>query len=225
MAGWIGEHSSPPQIRRECAPNSMTKITAVFSDVGGVLASNGWDRHSRLKLVEQFRLDWDEFEDRHELVVTAFETGHITLDQYLDRTVFYRPRDFSRGQIRAFMFDQSQPNPDSLRVIERLAATRRYFLSTLNNESRELNLHRIERLGLKRYFAVFFSSCFLGVNKPDEEIYTKALAISQRAPEECVFIDDRALNLDVPRRLGMNTVQFRSAAQLESELRGLGVEF
>jgi putative hydrolase of the HAD superfamily len=205
--------------------SSATRITAIFSDVGGVLASNGWDRRSRQKLVEQFRLDWDEFEDRHELVVTAFETGRISLDQYLDRTVFYRARDFSREQVRTFMFDQSQANPDSLRLVERLAATQLYFLATLNNESRELNLHRIETFGLKKYFVVFFSSCFLGAKKPDEEIYAKALAISQRAPEECVFIDDRALNLDVPKRLGMRTIQFENAAQLESELHALGVEF
>jgi putative hydrolase of the HAD superfamily len=202
-----------------------TRITAIFSDVGGVLATNGWDRHSRLKLVEQFRLDWDEFEDRHELVVTAFETGHITLDQYLDRTVFYRARSFPREQIKDFMFGQSQPNDGSLKVMASLAATGRYFLATLNNESRELNLHRIERFGLKKYFTVFFSSCFLGVNKPDEEIYAKALAISQRSPEECVFIDDRALNLDVPKRLGMKAIQFQSAGQLGSDLRALGVEF
>jgi putative hydrolase of the HAD superfamily len=203
----------------------MAKITAIFSDVGGVLATNGWDRSQRHKLVEQFKLDWDEFEDRHELVVTAFETGRLGLDPYLDRTIFYRPREFSRDPIREFMLAQSQPDEDSLKVIARLAATRRYFLATLNNESRELNLHRIEKFALKKYFAVFFSSCFLGAKKPDEEIYVQALAISQRAPEECVFIDDRALNLDVPKRLGMRTIQFQNAAQLERDLGTLGVEF
>jgi putative hydrolase of the HAD superfamily len=203
----------------------MSKITAVFSDVGGVLASNGWDRYARHRLVGQYRLDWDEYEDRHELVATAFETGHITLEQYLDRTIFYRARDFSRDQIRQFMFDQSQPRQDSLEIMARLARAGRCFLATLNNESRELNLHRIQRFGLKKYFAVFFSSCFLGVKKPDEEIYAKTLAISQRAPEECVFIDDRELNLEVPKRLGMKTIQFQNAAQLETELKALGLEF
>jgi putative hydrolase of the HAD superfamily len=203
----------------------MTRITAIFSDVGGVLATNGWDRHSRRRLVEKFHLDWDEFEDRHELVVTAFETGHLGLEQYLDRTIFYRSRDFTKDKVRDFMYAESQPKDDSLALVARLAASRKFFLATLNNESRELNLHRIERFGLKKYFSVFFSSCFLGAKKPDEEIYVQALAISQRAPEECVFIDDRALNLDPPKRLGMKTIQFQSAAQLEKDLRALGVEF
>ena len=203
----------------------MSNITAIFSDVGGVLATNGWDRGERKALAAQFQLDWDEFEDRHELIVTAFETGRLALDAYLERTIFYRHREFTREQIKAFMFERSQPNEASLSLMGRLAASGKYFLATLNNESRELNLHRIEKFELKKYFTVFFSSCFLGLKKPDEEIYTKALEISQRPPEECVFIDDRALNLDAPRRLGMNVIQFQNAAQLERELRALGVEF
>ncbi len=202
----------------------MSKISAIFSDVGGVLATNGWDRAQRKALATQFQLDWDEFEDRHELIVTAFETGRLTMDQYLDRTIFYRQREFKREQIKAFMLEQSQPFEDSLALVARLRAGDKYFLATLNNESRELNLHRIEKFGLKKYFTVFFSSCFLGMKKPDEEIYVKALEISQRAPEECVFIDDRALNLDAPRRLGIHTIQFQNAAELERDLRALGVE-
>jgi putative hydrolase of the HAD superfamily len=217
--------TSPLQEQSASALNSATQITAIFSDVGGVLASNGWDRSQRHKLVEQFKLDWDEFEDRHELVVTAFETGRITLDQYLDRTIFYRPRDFTRDKIKEFMLEESQPNEESLKIVARLAATGRYFLATINNESRELNLYRIERFGLRKYFTVFFSSCFLSVKKPDEEIYVKALEMSQRTPAECVFIDDRALNLEAPKRLGMRTIQFQNAAQLERDLRALGVEF
>lgn len=203
----------------------MPKITAIFSDVGGVLLSNGWDHPERRRLVEEFKLDWDEFENRHELVVTGFETGRLSLDQYLERTLFYSSREFSKQQVREFMFAQSQPKHQSLELVARLAASGRYLLATLNNESRELNLHRIERFALKNYFSVFFSSCFLGVKKPDEEIYLKALEMTQRAAAECVFIDDRALNLDAPRRLGMHAIQFRSAAQLQSDLAALGVEF
>lgn len=203
----------------------MSKITAIFSDVGGVLLTNGWDKHSHRGLVEKFKLDWDEFEDRHELVSTAFETGHLGLDPYPERTVFYRRRDFTKEQVRDFMFSQSQPNHESLALFARLSETCKFLLATLNNESRELNLHRIERFGLKKYFTLFFSSCFLGMKKPDEEIYTKALEMSQRRPEECVFIDDRPLNLECASRLGMRTIQFQGASQLERELCQLGVNF
>ena len=202
----------------------MAKITTVFSDVGGVLLTNGWDRVSRRNLVEKFNLDLGEFGDRHELVSTAFETGELDLDHYLDRTVFYKPRAFSRDQVKEFMFAQSQPFPESLDCISRLAQTKKYLMTTLNNESTELNKYRIDHFGLRNYFTAFFSSCYLGVKKPDEAIYVLALQLTQRPAEECVFIDDRALNLECARWHGMYTIQFQNVNQLESDLRTLGVE-
>jgi putative hydrolase of the HAD superfamily len=203
----------------------MPNITAIFSDVGGVLLTNGWDRKSRLKLAQQFGLDWDDFEGRHELLSTALDTGHLTLDQYVERTIFYRPRDFPRQAIKDFMFEQSQPYPESLALLGRLAASGKHFLAALNNESTELNLYRIKRFGLRNYFAVFLSSCFLGVMKPNEAIYELALAITQRVPEECLFIDDRPLNLECAQCLGMRTIQFFDATRLEADLRRAGVVF
>jgi putative hydrolase of the HAD superfamily len=202
----------------------VPKISAVFSDVGGVLLTNGWDRSARDKLVEQFGLEGEDFEDRHQRVGAGLDTGQLEIDPYLDRTIFYRPRSFPKQAVREFMFAQSKAIPGSLALVARLAQTRQVLLATLNNESRELNLYRIEKFGLRNYFAVFFSSCFLGVQKPDPQIYRLALDLSQRAPEECVFIDDRPVNLECARQLGIHTIQFLNAAQLEGDLRSLGVE-
>jgi putative hydrolase of the HAD superfamily len=201
----------------------MAQVTTLFSDVGGVLLTNGWDRGSRRKAVEKFRLDAEEFEDRHELVASAFEKGQLALDEYLERTIFYRSRDFTRQEFKDFMLAQSEPYAETLDLMERLARAKRYVMATLNNESLELNLYRIGRFGLRRHFTVFFSSCFLGAKKPDEAIYRLALQMTQRAPEECVFVDDRALNLECARALGIRTILFQSAAQLERELGGMGM--
>ena len=203
----------------------MPKISAVFCDVGGVLLTNGWDHSQRARLVEQFGLDAGDFEGRHQMLIAAFDTGQLDLDQYLDRTIFYRPRAYSKQEVRDFMYAQSEALPDSLALMARLAQARKVFLATLNNESRELNLHRIEKFGLRNYFSVFFSSCYLGVSKPHPQIYRMALDLSQRQAEECVFIDDRSLNLECARQIGMRTIQFLSAGQLENDLRTLGVEF
>lgn len=200
----------------------MAKISAVFSDVGGVLLTNGWDRSQRQSLVDQFGLDGEDFEDRHQLLSAGLETGRLGLDLYLDRTIFYRPRSFTRQAVRDFIYAQSGEIPGSLALMARLAQTP-LFLATLNNESRDLNLYRIDKFALRNYFSVFFSSCFLGVKKPDEQIYRQALDLSQRPPEECLFVDDRSLNLECARRLGLHTIQFANAAQLEGDLRALGV--
>ncbi|MDZ4782907.1 MAG: hypothetical protein SGJ19_21875 [Planctomycetia bacterium] len=61
----------------------MTEITTLFWDVGGVLLSNGWDRALRRQAADRFGLDWDDFQERHDLVAYDFEVGRITLDNYL----------------------------------------------------------------------------------------------------------------------------------------------
>lgn len=201
----------------------MASVETLFWDNGGVILTNGWDRGSRTAAAEKFHLDWAEFEDRHELMLNAFETGQITLDEYLQRTVFYRSRTFTLDEFKAFMFSQSQPYRESLDFLTKLAKTKRYILASLNNESREINEHRIKEFHLREYFEAFFSSCYLGVRKPDAQIYRLALAITQREPAECVMIDDRGLNLECARELGMPTIQFRDVGQLEKELGRLGV--
>jgi putative hydrolase of the HAD superfamily len=201
----------------------MGEVTALFWDVGGVILSNGWDRAARAEAAKKFGLDWEDFQDRHELASPAFEPGQITLDTYLQLTVFYRKRAFTREEFIAFMFAQSQEFPESRAILSALAQTRKYFLATINNEPRELNVRRIEQFNLRRDFEAFFSSCFVHIRKPDEAIYRLALEVTQRRPEECLFIDDRGLNLECARQMGMRTIHFENAAQLRQDLQANGV--
>jgi putative hydrolase of the HAD superfamily len=201
----------------------MGDVTALFWDVGGVILSNGWDRAARAEAAIKFGLDWEDFQDRHELASPAFETGQITLDTYLQRTVFYRKRSFTRDEFTAFIFEQSEEFPESRAVLSGLAQAGKYLLATINNEPLELNVRRIEQFNLRREFEAFFSSCFVGKRKPDEGIYRLALEVTQRRAEECLFIDDRALNLECARQLGMRTIHFQSAAQLQEDLQANGV--
>jgi len=202
----------------------MSEISALFWDVGGVFLTNAWDRMSRQKAAEEFELDWDEFDSHHQSVVRDFEIGRIGLDEYLRRAVFYRERTFGGEDFKDFMFQQSELKPETLDIIARLARSGKYLLCTINNESLELNRHRIERFGLREYFSLFFTSSFLGVMKPDEAIYRIALSVTQRRPEESLFIDDRAKNAEVARQCGMRAIHFQSPSQLRSDLEALGVE-
>jgi len=201
----------------------MAKVKVLFWDNGGVILTNGWDRGSRRNAVETFNLDWADFEDRHELMLNAFECGQASLDEYLRRTVFYRERAFTPDDFKKFMFSQSQPFPESLDFLGKLAATGRYFSAALNNESLEINDYRIRTFQLRDYFKVFFSSCYLGVRKPDRGIYSLALKISQSAPDECAMIDDRGLNLECAKEMGMHAIQFQNVEQLREDLARLGV--
>lgn len=202
----------------------MSAIHAIFWDVGGVLLSNAWDHTQRMAALERFGLDEEEFHSRHEMVVSSFERGKITLDEYLDRTVFYRSRPFTREEFRDYMFSLSRPMPEVLAFARSLADSGKYFMGTINNESRELNLQRIEKFGLREIFRLFVSSCFVGLRKPESGIYRMAIEITQFDPEECCFIDDRALNLECAGKMGMRTIQMKTVEQLRGELEKLGVK-
>jgi putative hydrolase of the HAD superfamily len=201
----------------------LAEIKALFWDVGGVLLTNAWDRTQREAALERFQLDRDEFADRHELVVSSFERGKIGLDEYLDRTVLYKSRPFSREEFKKFMYSLSQPNTEALTFAKHLADSGKYLMGTINNESRELNVYRIQKFEMRSLFKVFVSSCFVGLRKPEEGIYRLALDTTQQAPDECCFIDDRALNLEVAKRLGMHTLEMDHVGQLREDLQKLGV--
>jgi putative hydrolase of the HAD superfamily len=200
----------------------LPAISALFWDVGGVLLNNAWDHTERALALQHFKLDEKEFQDRHEMVVSSFERGKITLDEYLDRTVFYRERPFTREAFRDFMFSLSKPFPDVLKFAQALADSGKYFMSTLNNESRELNDYRIEKFGLRKIFRLFISSCFVGCRKPEHDIYRLALETTQISANQCCFIDDRDLNLECAAKLGMHTIQMQHLDQLRADLARFG---
>src|ERR1700730_12355899 len=209
------------QVRRIAV---LADITTMFWDIGGVILTNGWGRASRLEAAKVFNLDWEEFVDRHDLCFPALDAGLITLNEYLDRTLFYRPRSFTREEFTAFMFAQSKEFPETRAILDKVASAGKYFVGAINNEPLELNQYRIEAFHLRRDFLVFFSSCYVRSRKPEETIFRVALEVTQRPPEDCLFIDDRPLNLEAPRRLGMNTIHHQNAEQLRSELGNYGVE-
>jgi putative hydrolase of the HAD superfamily len=201
----------------------MPEVRAIFWDVGGVILSNAWDHTERGAAFQHFGIDEAEFQPRHEMVVSSFERGKISLDEYLDRTMFYHERPFTREEFREYMFSLSKPIADVLDFARKLAASRKYFMGTINNESRELNLYRIEKNGLREIFSVFISSCFVGLRKPESSIYRLALEITQFNPVECCFIDDRSLNLECAAKLGMRTIQMKTLEELRGDLESFGV--
>ena len=203
----------------------MTRIRHVFFDIGGVLATNGWDREQRKLAVERFDLDAEDFQARHEEMVGPLEQGQISLEEYLDITVFDVPRSFSKEEFRDFIFSQSSPFPETIAIARAVAEGCTYWVMTMNNEGEDLNRHRIERFGLNDFFDAFLSSCWLGLRKPARRFYDRALGISEARPKESVLIDDRLQNLAPARAIGMNTIHYESPAQLARELRALCVQF
>jgi putative hydrolase of the HAD superfamily len=192
-------------------------------DVGGVVLSNAWDHAARHAAVERFRLDGPEFERRHERVVAEFEAGRMDLGTYLLETVFYTPRSFSSAEFQRFMREQSVPRSSTLALATELRRRGHFLMATLNNESRELNEFRIRRFDLTKAFQLFLSSCYTGRRKPDADAYRYALELTQRAPDEVLFLDDRPENVEAAARLGLGTILVRDPARLPEELKSFGI--
>jgi putative hydrolase of the HAD superfamily len=197
-------------------------LTNVFFDIGGVLGTNGWDREQRSRALQKFSLEEDDFEHRHHQVVSEFETGAMSLDEYLDVTVFYTPRLFSREDFEMYMLALSEPNPYTIAIAKQVAGTGRVRMMTMNNESAVLNVYRIERFGLKAIFSTFLSSCWLGVRKPQRAFFERGLGIAQAEAESSVLVDDRDQNLAPAAGLGMHTILYTSPESLARELAQYG---
>jgi len=86
-------------------------FTHLSTDIGGVLLTNGWDRSMRKEAAQVFNFDYDEMNERHRLTFDIYEEGKLSMAEYLDRTVFYEPRPFTREEFRAYMFSRSQLLP------------------------------------------------------------------------------------------------------------------
>lgn len=201
----------------------MAEVSLLLWDVGGVVLSNAWDRSARRAAAERFGLDPEELERRHLAVDAAFETGSLDWPGYLAAAVFYEPRAFAPEDFRRFMTEQSRENPPVLELARALRASGRYVLATLNNESRELNEYRIRTFGLRELFHLFLSSCYTGLRKPDPEAFRYALELTQRSPEETLFLDDRPENVAAAARLGLRTIEVRDPGRVREQLASVGV--
>jgi len=199
-------------------------IKTAFFDIGGVLGTNGWDREHRKEASRLFGMDHEQYTRLHDEVVPVFEEGLLTLDQYLDRAVFVRPRNFTPEDFKRFMYTRSEPFPESLAVAGALARGGRARMCIASNESDELSRYRQRLFGLAEIFDTFLASCWIGVRKPAAIFYERILAITGARAEESLFVDDREENLVAPKALGFTTIHFQSADQLRRELVAAGLE-
>lgn len=198
-------------------------LTHVFFDIGGVLGTNGWDREQRVQAMRKFGMDDEDFEQRHQQVVSEFETGVMSLEEYLDVTVFHTPRLFSREDFELYMLGLSEPNPYTIEIAKHVASAGRVRLMTMNNESAMLNSYRIERFGLRGVFSAFLSSCWMGVRKPSRAFFDRGIAIAQAEAERSLLIDDRDQNLAPAAAMGMQTVRYTDPESLARALSSAGL--
>ncbi len=187
-----------------------SKIKVVFMDIGGVLLNNGWGHESRQKAAKVFGFDYEEMNVLHNFIYNVFEIGDVSLDDYLDTVVFHVPRDFTRAEFKNFMYAESVELPGMLAWTKNWKKSVDLPVFALSNESREINAYRIATFGLHELFDGFFSSCYLGLRKPNPKIFRTAMEIVQAKPEECIYFDDRLMLVNAAKKLGINGIHHQS---------------
>ena len=198
-------------------------IKTLFLDIGQVLLSNGWDRHSRQKAIEKFNLDKNEITDRHHIFFETYEMGKLSLSEYLKYVVFYEPRTFSEAEFTGFIFGQSVAYEESLGYF--MAIKRKYGLKviSINNEGCELNEFRIKAFKLDELFDAFISSCYVHLRKPDKEIFRMACAIGYTKPAEALFVDDRIIHVQIAQSIGMHAIQYTDLCTVKESMATYGL--
>lgn len=203
--------------------NPHSQITTLFLDIGGVMLTNGWDHSIRMSAAEKFCLDYDEMNERHHLTFDTYEQGKLSLDEYLNRIVFYQDRPFSREEFMAFMYAQSRPFPEMIELVCGLKARYGLQVAAVSNEGRELTMYRVQQFKLGTFIDFFISSCFVHYRKPDQDLYRIALDIAQVRPEQVVYIDDRAMFVEVAQGLGIQGIHHSNYKATRIALENLGL--
>jgi putative hydrolase of the HAD superfamily len=198
------------------------KYKILFSDIGGVLLSNGWGHESRMAAAEKFGIDYEEMDVLHDFIFNVFEMGKVTLDDYLDTVVFNYKRDFSKKEFKDFIFSSSVELPFTLPwFINWKRQHENIKIISINNEARELNQFRINKFHLHDFFDAFVSSCEVGMRKPDPGIFLLALGIAQAKPEECLYFDDRIMLVEAARKVGIHAFHHESYERTKQIIESL----
>jgi putative hydrolase of the HAD superfamily len=207
-----------------------TAITTVISDFGGVLTT---------PLLRSFAAVQDrtgipvealgramariaEREGEHPLF--ELEKGRITeadflagLGRELREELDHEPE---LHRFSETYFEALDPNEEMLALMSTLRDAG-FRMALLTNNVREWEPLWRQMVPIDEIFELVVDSAFVGMRKPEPEIYELTLERLGAAAEECLFVDDVDLNCDAARALGMQAVHFRSNEQAIPEIRAL----
>ena len=96
-----------------------------------------------------------------------------------------------------------------------------FRLALLTNNVREWEPRWRPKWPIDELFETVVDSGFVGMRKPDPEIYRLTLRRLELPADACVFIDDLEHNIVAARECGLHAVHFRDTEQALGEVRAL----
>ena len=209
--------------------NRPGSITTVISDFGGVLTTplvqsfaavqnqTGIPMEELGKAMTRIELQ-DGAHPLYEL-----EKGRLTEVDFLEKlgdalepALGHRPE---LHRFREIYFDALHPNQPMIDLMREAGASGRR-MGMLTNNVREWEPLWRSKLPVDEIFEVVVDSGFVGMRKPEREIYELTLRRLNGVPaDQCLFIDDVDVNCATAEELGMSAVHYRDNAQAIAEIR------
>jgi putative hydrolase of the HAD superfamily len=203
----------------------MTPIRAVISDFGGVLTNPLWEAFA----------GWNEkvgadpgvlgaalqaaAEERGEHPLYELEKGQITESEFNDALQAHLPEKVDLEGFREIYFSHLHPNEPMIDLMRELRQGG-MRMAMLTNNVREWEPLWRAKLPVDEIFELVVDSAFVGMRKPEREIYELTLErLGEVRAEECVFVDDVDVNCAMAAELGMTPVHYVSAEQAIPEIR------
>ncbi len=203
---------------------SQGKFKILLSDIGGVLGTNGWDNTVRETVCRHFALDLDEIANRHRLMFDSYERGYMTFEQYLRRVFFASPRDFTPEEIRDLAYAQSVAWPENIDFFRLIKVANELKLGLISNEGEGITEHRVGKFKLRELSDFMVVSHFVHMRKPDRDIWQLALDLAQLTAAEAIYVDDRAMFVDIAADIGFTAIQHLSLPDTRRRFRELGLD-
>jgi putative hydrolase of the HAD superfamily len=149
------------------------------------------------------------------------ECGRITEERFLDLLrAHLEPELGHRPELHRFKemyFEALDPNPPMIELMAGLR-DRGYRMALLTNNVREWEPLWRPFLPVDEIFETVVDSGFVGVRKPEPEIYALTVERLGVAASECLLVDDTEVNCDAARELGWAAVHFRANEQATAEI-------
>lgn len=199
------------------------KFTVLYTDIGGVLGTNGWDTPLRRRLCAHFGVAFEDIEARHHLTFDSYERGYLSLDDYLRYVFFQSPRKFTIAELRDYTFSQSTAWPENIAFFRRVKELNALKMGLISNEGQGITEHRVGKFGLRQLADFMVISHYVHMRKPDHEIWRLALNLGQAKPHEAIYVDDREMFANVAAELGFTAVHHISLESTRDRFRDLGL--
>ena len=202
---------------------------AIISDFGGVLTSPlfesfaAWQRTSGLSFETLGNAMAHAAERSGIHPLYELEKGTITEAEFLRMLEAELDPPASLSGMRDVYFEHLHPNRPMIEFMGSLRG-RGLRMALLTNNVREWEPHwRAKLPEIDEIFEVVVDSAFVGMRKPDPEIYELTLARMGGGlePEHCVFVDDVDVNCEAAEALGMRAVHFQHADQAIAAVEAL----